>query len=574
MSTKPAAILYAAKSTEDTRGSIPTQLQDARRLAEREGLDVVAAYQDENASAYRGSRGPGLEDARQHAERLVTERGSCALIVQHSDRLARGDARTAMHLIEYVLWAIKAGVTLRSVQDDDSVRDLLYAAIGGQRNFEDSKRKSAAVAAGKQRQFERGERLGGPVPDGLRRVVALDDRGKAHARYEPDPARSAVIERIFALSESGLGDPAVARRMNEEGYRTKANGSWTRRRVQDVLSNPLYAGRVALRRNTPDAPVTSATNVTALIEPERFDRIRALRPGRDKALSRRGPSRPGLTSTRYVLSKLARCGRCGEAMYATTSPYKRKDGTQARHYVCKEVRYQTGRCDAPKIPAERVDSAVVQHINRLFLELETWLAEVSIARTTEREGIERQLAETQARAVQLERSETKAHDRLTTALANDDALADTYATALKRIGADRAQLAAAVADLRAVLAALDDEPAAADAALDFWNRLAEAVRGTDTGTDAVVKVNARLRDVFETFVLDTVKDGVVGVLPVLQEDVVARYAEVHPVMIGPDGVKPGLNLPERSPTALFVEASAPPVRPLAVADPKATDTQA
>ena len=572
MSTKPAAILYAAKSTEDTRGSIPTQLADGRTLAEADGLEVVAAYQDENASAYSGSRGPGLERAREHAERLVAERGTCALIVQHSDRLARGDARTAMHLVEYVLWAIKSGVTLRSVQDDANVHDLLYAAVGGQRNFEDSKRKSAAVTAGKERQFERGERLGGPVPDGLRRVVAVDERGKTHARYGPDPARSAVIERIFALSESGLGDPAVARRMNEEGYRTKSNGSWTRRRVQDVVGNPLYAGRVALRRNTPDARVAPATNVTPLIEPERFDRIRALRPGRDKTLGRRGPSRPGLTSTRYVLSKLARCGRCGEAMYATTSPYKRKDGTQARHYVCKEVRFQTGRCDAPKIPADQVDAAVVEHINRLFLDLEAWLAEVSSARTTERDGLARQLAETEARAAQLERSETKAHDRLTTALANDDALADTYATALKRIQGDRAQLAAAVTDLRAVLGALDDEPAAADAALDFWNRLAEAVRGTSTETDAVAKVNARLRDVFETFVLDTVKDGVVGILPVLQEDVVARYAEVHPVIIGPDGIKPGLNLPERSPTALFVEGSRPPVRPLAVANPKATDT--
>jgi len=296
MSTKPAAILYAAKSTEDTRGSIPTQLQDGRELAEREGFEVVATYQDENASAYSGSRGPGLEQARAHAERLVAERKGCALVVQHSDRLARGDARKAAHLVEYVLWAIKTGVTLRSVQDDDSVKDLLYAAIGGQRNFEDSKRKSASVTAGKQRQFERGERLGGPVPDGLRRVIEVDGRGQPRARYEPDPARAAIIERIFALSESGLGDPTVARRMNEEGYRTKAGGSWTRTRVQDILSNPTYAGRIALRRHTTGARVIPATNVTPLIEPDRFDRIRALRPGRDKTRAMRGPSRPGLTS--------------------------------------------------------------------------------------------------------------------------------------------------------------------------------------------------------------------------------------------------------------------------------------
>jgi len=341
--------------------------------------------------------------------------------------------------------------------------------------------------------------------------------------------------------------------------------------VQDILSNPTYAGRIALRRHAPNAQVVPATNIAALIDPDRFDRIRALRPGRDKTRAKRGPSRPGLTSAHFVLSKLARCGRCGGAMYSTTSPYKRKDGTHARHYVCKEVRYATGACDAPKVPASQIDAAVVAHINLLFVDLEAWLAEVSSARTTEREGIERQLTDAQTKAAQLERSESKAHDKLVAALAKDDPLADTYATALKRIQGDRAQVAAAVADQRAVLGALDDEPAAADAALDFWNRLAEAVRGGVDGDDTVAKVNTRLRDVFEAFVLDTVKDDVVGVLPVLQEDVVSRYAEVLPVIYGPDGAKPGLNLPDRSPTALFVEGGAPPVRPLAVTNPKATN---
>ena len=55
-----AAVLYAAKSTEDKRGSIPTQLDDGRKLAEAEGLEVVAEYSDEAASAYSGDRGPEL----------------------------------------------------------------------------------------------------------------------------------------------------------------------------------------------------------------------------------------------------------------------------------------------------------------------------------------------------------------------------------------------------------------------------------------------------------------------------------------------------------------------------------
>ncbi len=81
-----SAILYAAKSTEDRCGSIPTRLADWRAAAEEEGRDVVAHCSDESASAHKGNRGPGLERAMAHPERAGAE-----LRVRHSDRLARGD---------------------------------------------------------------------------------------------------------------------------------------------------------------------------------------------------------------------------------------------------------------------------------------------------------------------------------------------------------------------------------------------------------------------------------------------------------------------------------------------------
>src|SRR5580704_17879507 len=89
------AVLYAAKSTVDKKGSNATQLADGRALAESEGLEVVAEYADEDASAYHGNRGPKLAAALDHAERI-----GGSLIVQHSDRLARGDGVQARHLVQ------------------------------------------------------------------------------------------------------------------------------------------------------------------------------------------------------------------------------------------------------------------------------------------------------------------------------------------------------------------------------------------------------------------------------------------------------------------------------------------
>jgi len=160
------AVIYAAKSTEDKHGSIGTQIEDGRQLAASECMNVVDTFADEAKSAFSGDRGPELAAALATCERVAKECGSCVLIVQHSDRLARGDARTAKHLVEYALWAIKADVTIRSLQDpemfsQDGDYGLLMSVVGGIRNNQDSRRKGLAVRSGMQRRHQRGLHNGG-----------------------------------------------------------------------------------------------------------------------------------------------------------------------------------------------------------------------------------------------------------------------------------------------------------------------------------------------------------------------------------------------------------------------------
>jgi len=170
-------VIYAAKSTEDKRGSIPDQLRECREAIEPDPhRRFVAEYVDEAASAFSSNRGPGLDEAMQHAEDLAHQYGAGELWAQHSDRLARGDGRLARHAVEIGLWALKHDVRVRTVQDPDTFRDLLYAVVTGQRNYEDSRRKSLSVAAGLRRSVERGRHIGVP-PDGYRVAVRVDARG-------------------------------------------------------------------------------------------------------------------------------------------------------------------------------------------------------------------------------------------------------------------------------------------------------------------------------------------------------------------------------------------------------------
>src|SRR5688572_6756510 len=99
---RTTAVIYGAKSTPDERGSIPDQLDECRSFAEAHGLMVVEpAEWDENASAFKGNRGPGLERAMERVEALAAEHGAAELIVWHSNRLARGElvsSTNAKHL--------------------------------------------------------------------------------------------------------------------------------------------------------------------------------------------------------------------------------------------------------------------------------------------------------------------------------------------------------------------------------------------------------------------------------------------------------------------------------------------
>jgi hypothetical protein len=92
--------------------------------------------------------------------------------------------------------------------------------------------------------------------------------------------------------------------------------------------------------------------------------------GRDRAAS--GRPRGGRGTTRYVLAKLARCAACGSPMYCSTSPQRRKEGTRARRYICANVKFATGVCDASHIDAEPVDRQFIALLSLYLIDVEAW----------------------------------------------------------------------------------------------------------------------------------------------------------------------------------------------------------
>jgi Homing endonuclease associated repeat/Resolvase, N terminal domain/Recombinase/Recombinase zinc beta ribbon domain len=358
-------VIYAAKSTEDRRGSIPDQLVDCRAAIDREsGRIILAEYTDEAFSAFKRSRGPGLVDALRHAEEVAKEDGSAELWAQHSDRLARGDGKTARHAVEIALWALKCDVRVRTVQDPDTFRDLLYAVVTGQRNHEDSRRKGLAVAAGRKRAAERGNPLN-IRPDGYKLHVEVDKDGEIRKRTAIDPDRRVVIELIFRLALRGRRPPAIARAVNRAGWLTKPSTrrgrvpqTWRAKGVVQVLMNPVYAGL-----STWKGEIVARGCWPAYISERQHARIRAaLAP-------QRGSSSAPRQFDTFLLSRLAVCGRCGSPLHALTK-HKRVDGTFQRRYSCLSHRMgcNADRCTLSPVPAAMINTLFVSALPALLVE--------------------------------------------------------------------------------------------------------------------------------------------------------------------------------------------------------------
>jgi hypothetical protein len=517
-------VAYAAKSSPDEKDSTGTQLAEVRDAVRRAtGREVIREFSEENVSGFKGERGAKLTAAIAAAEQAAATYGEAELWVWHSSRLARGDGtRGRRSLLKVYADLLYEGVRLRSVNDDEFVRNSMLVGIASEQNNKYSRDLSAWVTGGKDRQMREGRFLGGPAPDGLRRVVTLNEHGQTQTHYERDEARATIILRAFELSDEGKGDGVIGRILNAEGSRTQAGRTWTRRRVQDTLTNPVYAGRVVRHRGKPNVEVTTATNLPALIEGNRFDAIQRARGERDRAAEGRARARAagkgGRPTGRYALSKLATCEACDSPMYCVTSPYKRKDGSQARHYVCREVRDGTGVCNAPPVPAETADAAIVPHLRGFFVDFEAWVEQVTSAETADRDALAAQLAGARATLGKLKRAETGAQDRYATALAEDDELkVNALEAALTRFAAERKQAGSLVDDLAATLEEASDTSAPTDRLLDFWNELSASIRGKLDSAQTLADVNERLREVLHSVRIETLPDGRVRLLAIFED---------------------------------------------------------
>jgi DNA invertase Pin-like site-specific DNA recombinase len=216
--------------------SVPAQIKVLKKYAIEHGWDVVAEYRDEGESARTANR-PHFKEMISAARRKT--KPFDAVICWKYSRFARNreDAVIYKSLLR------KEGVQVISINEpieDTASGKLLEGMIEVIDEFY-SQNLAQDVIRGMAENASRGFYNGGTTPTGYRRVrVKVGNVEKS--KLEIDESEAAVVKRIFNIALAGHAGKQIAKTLNRDGLKTRNGKSWSKNKVNRILSNEVYTG--------------------------------------------------------------------------------------------------------------------------------------------------------------------------------------------------------------------------------------------------------------------------------------------------------------------------------------------
>ena len=201
---------------------------------------------------------------------------------------------------------------------------------------------------------ERGLRNGSPCLG-----YVSSEGGKGRLVVEEEGAK--LIRLIFNLFEKMGSAGAVVRELHRRGIKyplsqtkdgkTRGGKPFKKQQVIRLLRNPVYIGWIKWG----DAPITLDAH-PAIISPEQFERVGTRLA---ETTARRRNFRTSQKKS-YLLSSLLRC-QCGSHMVGAS--YHGRSAIY-RYYVCTRQIHEATKesCQAPRIPADDLEAAVIERI--------------------------------------------------------------------------------------------------------------------------------------------------------------------------------------------------------------------
>jgi len=347
--------VYARVSSErqDTDLSISAQLKALREYALRCGHIVVREFVDEAESGRSADR-PAFREMISMARR--PSKPFDLILVWKYSRFARSREDS----IVYKTLLRKNEVQVVSITEpfeDTPTGRLLEAIIESLDEFY-SANLGQEIIRGMRESASRGFFLGARPPYGYRKIK-LRDGSKERPKLEVDPHTAPTVTRIFQTLLRGSGLTEIAKSLNREGIPAPKGKQWNKTTLHKIATNEAFTGTLVWGVHSKNQePIRLENAWEAIIDREAFNKVQEL-------LKQRSPvmSHPRRVVSPYLLSGIARCGRCGKALIASEAK-----GGQFTYYVCGTlIRQGAGSCDTPYLNAHKFESLVIDKIKEHIL---------------------------------------------------------------------------------------------------------------------------------------------------------------------------------------------------------------
>lgn len=351
VSPKKVAIYARVSTTEQAEEgySIDEQIRVLKEFCEKEGYGVYDEYVDRGISGKNITGRPAIKRLLADAEQKKFD----IVLVWKMNRLAR----KSLDLMNIVEQLNSKNIAFRSYTEKYETEtptgklhfQMMAAIAEYERNNIAENVKMGMIARAKDGQWNGGQVMGYDV-------VEKDSENKKRKQtgLQINEQEAKIIRLIFQMYTTGHGYKAIANKINQDGYRTKKNKTFSLNAIKTIVTNPVYAGYI--RYNVVKGEHPSIISEETWKIAQKVYKERSCKPNR-------------IHEGVFPLTGIMRCPQCGAGMVIGRTTNRTKSGEKRvlEYYVCGAWKNKgTVACRSNAVRTEYADDYVLNKLEALM----------------------------------------------------------------------------------------------------------------------------------------------------------------------------------------------------------------
>ena len=369
VSPKKVAIYARVSTTEQAEEgySIDEQIRVLKEFCEKEGYVVYDEYVDRGISGKNITGRPAIKRLLADAEQKKFD----IVLVWKMNRLAR----KSLDLMNIVEQLNSKNIAFRSYTEKYETEtptgklhfQMMAAIAEYERNNIAENVKMGMIARAKDGQWNGGQVMGYDV-------VEKDSENKKRKQtgLQINEQEAKIIRLIFKMYTTGHGYKAIANKINQDGYRTKKNKTFSLNAIKTIVTYPVYAGYIRYnvrrdwnekrRNNINPNPIIVKGEHPSIISEETWKIAQ-------KVYKERSCKPNRIHEGVFPLTGIMRCPQCGAGMVIGRTTNRTKSGEKRvlEYYVCGAWKNKgTVACRSNAVRTEYADDYVLNKLEALM----------------------------------------------------------------------------------------------------------------------------------------------------------------------------------------------------------------